>query len=82
MRKWFTLSFLSLAFFFCMSDRAHRPGDPVCRRLRAAHVQQVRPDGTEVLALFNYDTESPISVSAAGRTVRLEPLAVEFIEVK
>ena len=47
-----------------------------------AYASTVRPDGTEVLALFNYDMESPISVSAAGRTVRLEPLAVEFIEVK
>ena len=39
----------------------------------------VRPDGTEVLALFNYDTEDTITVKVAGETLCLKPNEVRFI---
>ena len=41
----------------------------------------VKPDGTEVVALFNYDTEDPIRVTLAGTEHDVSPLGVKFVEI-
>ena len=46
-----------------------------------AFASTVKPDGTEVVALFNYDMESPIRVELSGKTFELAPLGVRFVEI-
>ena len=40
----------------------------------------VKPDGGEVLALFNYDPEETISVDVAGTSIELKPYETRFVE--
>ena len=41
-----------------------------------------RPDGTKVVAVFNYDCDEPIEVNVAGEPHTIAPYGVKFIEVK
>ena len=47
-----------------------------------AHASVVRKDGSEVVAVFNYDGDEPIEVRVAGKPCTVEPLGVKFIEVE
>lgn len=47
-----------------------------------AFTSTMRSDGTEVVALFNYDVEDRIRVDVAGTEYELGPLDVKFVEVK
>ena len=47
-----------------------------------AYASVVRKDGSEVVAVFNYDGEEPIEVKVAGKSHAVEPYGVKFIEVK
>jgi len=47
---------------------------------RTAYASTVRPDGTEVVAVFNYDEAESIEVKVGGRTHSVAPLGVEFVE--
>jgi hypothetical protein len=42
----------------------------------------VRPDGTKVVAVFNYDCDEPIEVNVAGKSHTIASYSVKFIEVK
>ena len=42
----------------------------------------VRPDGTKVVAVFNYDGDEPIEVNVAGKPHTIASYSVKFIEVK
>ena len=42
----------------------------------------MRTDGTEVVALFNYEADETIRVSLAGQEYEVEPFNVRFVEVK
>ena len=55
---------------------------PTSASAQFAFVSTVKPDGTEVVALFNYDTEEPIRADVAGTSHELAPLDVKFVEVK
>ena len=46
-----------------------------------AFASTVRPDGTEVVALFNYEGDETIRVSLAGQEHEVEPYGVKFVEV-
>ena len=56
--------------------------EPKCASGQFAFASTVRPDGTEVVALFNYEADETISVSLAGREYEVEPFGVRFVEVK
>lgn len=45
-----------------------------------AYASTVKPDGTKVLALFNYDPEETIRVRVAGETYEVAPYDVRFVE--
>ena len=47
-----------------------------------AYASVVRKDGSEVVAVFNYDGDEPIEVRIAGKPCAVEPLGVKFIEVE
>ena len=47
-----------------------------------AYASVVRKDGSEVVAVFNYDGDEPIEVRVAGKPCTVEPLGVKFIEVE
>ena len=48
---------------------------------RMAFASTVRPDGSEVVAVFNYDETEPIEAKIAGRAHRVAPLGVKFVEI-
>ena len=56
--------------------------EPKCANERFAYASTVRPDGTEVVALFNYDADEAIRVSLGGEDLSVEPYGVKFVEVK
>ena len=39
-------------------------------------------DGTEVVALFNYEADETVRVALAGQEYEVEPLGVRFVETK
>lgn len=47
---------------------------------RFAYASTVKPDGSEVLALFNYDPEETIKVDVAGASLELKPYETRFVE--
>jgi len=47
-----------------------------------AYASVVRKDGSEVVAVFNYDGDEPIEVRVAGKPYALEPFGVKFIEIE
>jgi hypothetical protein len=47
-----------------------------------AYASTICKDGSEVVAVFNYDGEEPIEVKVAGKAHAVEPYGVKFIEVK
>ena len=47
-----------------------------------AYASTVRPDGSEVVALFNYDTDLAIKAELAGTVYDLAPLEVKFVTVR
>ena len=47
-----------------------------------AYSSTVRPDGSEVVAVFNYDGNYPVKVTIGGREHEVGPYGVEFVEVK
>ena len=47
-----------------------------------AFASTVRPDGTEVVALFNYEADETVRVSLDGREYEVEPFGVRFVETK
>ena len=49
---------------------------------RMAFASTVRPDGSEVVAVFNYDETEPIEAKIAGRAHRVAPLGVSFFEIQ
>lgn len=53
---------------------------PTCANERFAFASTVKPDGGEVLALFNYDPDETVSVSLAGAEHVIQPLDVKFVE--
>ena len=46
-----------------------------------AYASTVKPDGGEVIALFNYDADEAIKVDVAGTAYELAPNAVKFVEI-
>ena len=46
-----------------------------------AYASTAKPDGGEVLALFNYDSRRSIDVEIAGKALRLEPYETRFVEL-
>ena len=56
--------------------------EPKCASERFAFASTVRPDGTEVVALFNYDADEAIRVSLGGEEHSIEPYDVKFVELK
>ena len=56
--------------------------EPKCSSRQFAFASTVRPDGTEVVALFNYEADETIRVSLAGREYEVEPYGVRFVETK
>ena len=55
--------------------------EPKCASDQFAFASTVRPDGTEVVALFNYEGDETIRVSLAGQEHEVEPYGVKFVEV-
>ncbi len=49
---------------------------------RTAFASTVRPDGSEVVAVFNYDEAAPVEVKVAGKPHAVEPLGVKFVDVE
>jgi hypothetical protein len=47
-----------------------------------AYASVVRKDGSEVVAVFNYDGDEPIEVRVAGKPHTVEPFDVKFIEIQ
>ena len=56
--------------------------EPKCANESFASASTVMPDGTEVVALFNYESDLTIRVALAGREYEIEPYGVRFVEVK
>ena len=48
---------------------------------RIAYASTVRPDGSEVVAVFNYDETDAAEVKVGGETHTIPPLGVTFIDV-
>ena len=46
------------------------------------YASTVKPDGTEVMALFNYDSEDTVKAEVAGKTYELAPYSTMFVEIK
>ena len=55
--------------------------EPKCASEGFAFASTVRPDGTEVVALFNYEGDETIRVTLAGQEHALAPYGVKFVEV-
>ena len=55
--------------------------EPNCVSDKFVFASTVRPDGTEVVALFNYESDDAICVSLAGREHEVKPYGVKFVEV-
>ena len=53
---------------------------PACESERFAYASTVRPDGSEVVALFNYDADDAIRVSLDGQEHAVGPWDVKFVE--
>ena len=53
---------------------------PTCENELFAYASTVRPDGTEVIALFNYDPKNAIRVDVAGTIYEMPPYETKFIE--
>ena len=56
--------------------------EPTCANRQFAFASTVRSDGTEVVALFNYEADETVRVSLAGQEFEVEPFGVRFVEVK
>ncbi len=56
--------------------------EPKCASGQFAFASTVRPDGTEVVALFNYEADEAVSVSLGGVEYEVEPFGVRFVEVE
>ena len=54
--------------------------EPKCGSGSFVFASTVRPNGSEVVALFNYDTEEAIKVTLDGREHEIEPCGVKFVE--
>jgi hypothetical protein len=54
---------------------------PTCTNALFAYASTVRPDGTEVLALFNYDSKDTIRVAVAGAVYEIPSYGTKFVEV-
>jgi hypothetical protein len=54
---------------------------PTCENELFAYASTVRPDGTEVIALFNYDPKNAIRVDVAGTIYEMPPYETKFIEL-
>ena len=52
---------------------------PTCASKSFAFASTVRPDGSEVVALFNYDVQDSIDVSLDGSTFTIAPYDVRFV---
>ena len=48
---------------------------------RMAYASTVRPDGSEVVAVFNYDDMEPIEVKIGGGKCPIPALGVKFVEI-
>ena len=48
---------------------------------RIAYASTVQPDGSEVVAVFNYDETDSAEVKIGGETRTIAPLGVEFVDV-
>ena len=55
---------------------------PECAHEKFAYASTVRPDGTEVVALFNYDDKDTIVVSLQKQDIRLKPYETKFVDAK
>ena len=53
---------------------------PMCADPNFVSASTVRPDGTEVVALFNYNEDESIRVTLAGQEHDVEPFGVKFVE--
>ena len=56
--------------------------EPTCSNRQFAFASTVRVDGTEVVALFNYEADETVRVSLAGQEFEIEPFGVRFVEVR
>ncbi len=54
---------------------------PTCANGLFAYASTVRPDGTEALALFNYDPKDAIRVTVAGAFYEIPSYGTKFVEV-
>ena len=54
---------------------------PTCANALFAYASTVRPDGTEVVALFNYDPKDAIRVAVAGAVHEIPSYGTKFVEV-
>ena len=54
---------------------------PTCANELFAYASTVRPDGTEVVALFNYDPKDAIRVTVAGTVHEIPSYGTKFVEV-
>ena len=53
---------------------------PTCANELFAYASTVRPDGTEVVALFNYDPKDTIRVAVAGAVYEIPSYGTKFVE--
>ena len=56
--------------------------EPTCTNRQFAFASTARSDGTEVVALFNYEADETIRVSLAEQEYEIEPFGVRFVEVR
>ena len=61
--------------------RADGKSEPKCANEEFVFASTVRPDGTEVVALFNYDADATVKVSLAGVEHEVAPFDVKFVEL-
>lgn len=55
---------------------------PVCESEQFVYASTIRPDGSEVVALFNYDSKNVIRVDVAGTVYEISSYGTRFIEVR
>ena len=53
---------------------------PTCANRNFAFASTVRPDGSEVVALFNYDGQDPVEVKLDGKSYTIAPYDVRFVD--
>lgn len=53
-----------------------------CSAEQMRYASTMHRDGTKVVAVFNYDADSPIEVRVNGETCSIAPLDMKFIEVR